>query len=255
MNLLPETSEILAVVERKTGTTVEFFADPALPVAASVKIANRNLPCHLLSFNPNKPEIDYHVAYGCGFILRLVECAPERRYVFAGVNAAESAVREQLARCLADKRLTLPPDALAHSAKQLYDALMTQLRSIPIGMRIDQWLWEQYPGLRELQRVSLAKQQQENVSVLNPQLAEITPPLVFSAIVSMNAVHALFCDRLLGQLFFAVAYRSAGFDILGDDLIKIWDATPSEATHDRDLVDAWAKQLEISGWYQWLPYK
>jgi hypothetical protein len=34
----------------------------------------------------------------------------------------------------------------------------------------------------------------------------------------------------------------------------LWEATPEAAENDRALVDGWAEQLEISGWYQWVPY-
>lgn len=253
MNFLPETKEILALVEQRTGKRVEFLAEPRLPVLAKVTIASEALPNHIITFNPNKQGIDYNIAYECGFILRLFANAPEERYQFASTALGRNAVRRKLESSKAIKRMKLPPNAIKQFADQIFDGLMTQLRSMPIGMRIDQWLWEQYSGLREAQRASLAKQQQENVQALNPQIVEITPPLVFAANATMNAAYALFCDHLLDRSLYAIAYRAAGFDVLGSDLLNLWQSVASDPQHDRELVDAWATKLNISDWYQWLP--
>lgn len=42
---------------------------------------------------------------------------------------------------------------------------------------------------------------------------------------------------------------------LGADLLSIYDAIRRDATHDRQLVDAWAKAIGMTGWYAWIPYK
>ena len=30
---------------------------------------------------------------------------------------------------------------------------------------------------------------------------------------------------------------------------------PNDAGHDRELVDAWAQAIGMTGWYAWTPYK
>ena len=46
---------------------------------------------------------------------------------------------------------------LAPIAKQMYDGMLVDLRSIPIGLRIAAWLADEYPELLELQRIRLPK--------------------------------------------------------------------------------------------------
>jgi len=129
---------------------------------------------------------------------------------------------------------------------------MTQLRSLPIGIRIDKWLWDAHPDLRELQKESIMRQQQDNVQTLGAQIREISPSDVFYANVAMNLAFAIFFDRLIGKDLYAVPYRSAGFENSGERLLEIESEIPPGAQHDRDLVDAWAEELEVSDWYQWI---
>ena len=70
----------------------------------------------------------------------------------------------------------------------------------------------------------------------------------------MNAAYAIFCERLLGKSQYVIPYRSVGFEERGRALLGLWDGLPSGARHDRELVDAWAKELEVSDWYRWVPF-
>jgi len=70
----------------------------------------------------------------------------------------------------------------------------------------------------------------------------------------MNAAYAIFCERLLGKSQYVIPYRSVDFEERGRALLGLWDGLPSGARHDRELVDAWAKELEVSDWYRWVPF-
>ena len=41
----------------------------------------------------------------------------------------------------------------------------------------------------------------------------------------------------------------------GAELLAISDSMSSKAAHDRELVNAWAGAIGMSGWYTWIPYK
>jgi hypothetical protein len=252
MNFLQDTQIILRLVEEKTGKPVEILPDPNLPVLAKVKIAKGLIPSHVLVYNPNKRGADYHIAYECGFILRQYENAPEDRYEFAATGSGRQSVRQALASNKKVRKMNLPDHVLKQFTDQIYDGLMTQLRSVPIGIRIDEWLWNEYSGLRELQLKSMQKQQQENVQVLSSETRTMVPAKIFSANSAMNAAYATFCDRLLEQDLYAVAYRSVGFENAGERLLNIYEKIPPDAIHDRGLVDAWGKELEIENWYKWM---
>jgi len=130
-------------------------------------------------------------------------------------------------------------------------ALMN-LRSYAIGTRIDQWVADAYPALRESQAAGMDALQQENLPLLSKRLGNLPIPV---ALLGPVAALALFADRLLGKSVYAIPYRAAGVLDLGAELMAITDATPPGAGHDRELVDAWAAAIGMTGWYGWTPYK
>ena len=254
VSILKETTEVLERVEEESGIPVEVTTDPSLPTLASIKIARAPVSHHVLTYNPTKPGVDYHIAYQCGFVLRLFENPPDERYEFGGTESGRQTVQELLTEQGGiAKKLKLPKATVKQLADQFFDGLLTQLRSVPIGMRIDRWIRETYPVLHEAQEASVDRQQRENAQALNPQIRQMTPPLVFSDNASMNAAYAIFSERLLGKSQYVIPYRSVGFEERGRALLGIWDELPSDARHDRELVDAWAEELELSDWCRWVP--
>lgn len=251
--LTDDARNVLEEVEGKTGKPVEVLPDPGLQTYATIKTARGDVPAHVLTYNPNKPGVDYHVAYQCGFILRLFDNPPEERFEFTGNRAGRETVRELVAEGVA-KRMRLPKATAEQLTDQFFDGLLTQLRSYPIGMRIDKWIRDTYPALHDAQNDSIDRQQQDNVQVLSPQIKQMTPSVIFSSNASMNAAYALFCERLLSASQYFIPYRSAGFKKPARTLLALWDELPMDARHDRELVDAWGKELGVSGWYQWVTF-
>jgi hypothetical protein len=255
MNFIEETRAIIELVEQKTDRRVEILPDRSLKVLARVTMARGSAPVHLLSYNPSARGIDYLIAYQCGYILRLFENPPDGRYDFAANDSGRRAVQNTMAANKKVRKMGLPEPAIRQFATQLYDGLMTQLRSAPIGMRIDKWLWDEYPALRDQQKASVTKQQQDNIQGLSPDIRAIAPETVFKGNAGMNAAYAILCDELLDQELFVIPYRSVGYEDLGAHLLDIWEEVPADATHDRELVDAWAGELGLSQWYRWVPFE
>jgi hypothetical protein len=57
------TKSVLRQVEDLSGKPVEFVADDELPVMATMQIARRGAPCHLLRYRPGVGPIDYLVVH------------------------------------------------------------------------------------------------------------------------------------------------------------------------------------------------
>ena len=182
MSILEETNEVIERVEEESGIPVEVTTDPSLPTLASIKIARPPATHHVLTYNPTKPGVDYHVAYQCGFVLRLFENPPGKRYEFGDTESGRRAVQELLTEQGGiARKLRLPKETVKQLADQFFDGLLTQLRSVPIGMRIDRWIRETYPALHGAQEASVDRQQRDNAQALNPQIRQMTPPWSFRA--------------------------------------------------------------------------
>lgn len=193
MDLRPETQEILRKVEELTETPVEVVEDANQSHLARITRARGEVPFHLLRVNPSLGEPDYLIVYECGFILRLYNTSPEERREFAGTAQGRTDVERLVKK--AGQTAQLPDAVKADVAQQLLDGLLTQLRSYPIGMRIDSWIHETFPHLDLLQRDAIARQQKDNLAVLQPKIRALAPKPIYDANVSMNAAYATFCDQ------------------------------------------------------------
>jgi hypothetical protein len=254
MTLAPETQAILDSIADVSGKPIQFLPDAHLPVLSRITRARGNAPSHILTYRPDATGLDYVVAFEATFTLRIYQTPESERYDFAGNDKGRAAVRKMLSEPGGVvKKMGLPLATADALASQFYDGLMTQLRSMPIGIRIDEWIHETYPGLRAAQRASIDAQQRQNAQVLSPQIRQMAPPTIYNPNVAMNAAYARFADRLLENPAYSVPYHSAGFLEGGEKLLAIMESIPSDAVHDRALVDAWAEELGINDWVQWLP--
>ena len=256
MNLSADTQQIVDQLEQTTSKPVHLLPDPALPVHATIKAAKGSAPAHFLPYKPGLPGVDYAIAFQCAFLLRIYQVAIDSRFDFSSEKQGRDSVYKSLSGPNGTlKPYNLPDAAIQTVTDQVFDGLMTQLRSLPIGMRVDAWLREHYPGLDAEQEQSFAAQQAIAAQALSPNVRNMMPPTIFSATAAMNAAYALFCDRLLDRPLYGVAYRSTGFADRGQALLDLWDQLPPDAEHDRALVDAWGNELGLTDWYRWLPWQ
>lgn len=249
-NLRPETLGIVQRVEAVSGCPVEFQPDSSLNIQATLQKARDGADAHVLRYKPGSGPLDYWVAYQCGYALRFFNLPPDQRFDFVatGEGAGDAATLLTTGLVLPDADLARVP-MFAHQIEQW--ALVTLL-SYPVGMRVDQWLYNEFPALRDVQREGTHQMQQENLRLLSMSMGRLTVPV---PLLGMPAAYALLADQLLGTGMYAIAYRAAGVLGMGETLRDSGAAVPQGPEHDRALIDAWAQALGVSSWYAWRPYK
>lgn len=248
-NLGKVAKTILKRVEESTGKSIQFLRDEKLSVLSTLQMARHGAEFHVLRYKPTDEPLDYIVAFQAGFVLRLFENEPDRRFDFSpNANA-----QKQVEVLVAAGQALSPQDskAMPSFSKLIAQWSLMNLRSLPIGMRIDRWISTEYPELKELQKSGIATQQQQNMDVLGHRLGKLIVP---TPLLGPNAAYALFADRLLGSESFSVPYEAMGLLAHGKELMGIWDSTPANATGDCHLVDQWANACGMACWYDWLPY-
>ena len=142
MSLRGVTRSIISRVQMVSGCPVVVNEDASLKTLASSRIARGANRIHAITYNPSAvKEPDYLISYQCGFILRLFEIPESDRIDLAGTTDGKQIVYRLLtAPDGPGKKLKLSPDVITTLRDQLFDALMQQLRSIPIGFRVDSWI-------------------------------------------------------------------------------------------------------------------
>ena len=255
MNLSEITRNVLRLVETRSGIPVHVEADPSLPgtTLAKVVMARGALSLHRVTYRSDgSAPPDYLICQQAGFILRFFDTPPDQRFDFAAATEGKAAI-ERMVKVHPVAR-ALPPNALPQLCQILCDGLLSHLRSIPVGMRVDRWLAADYPGLAELQKASVLRQLQDAAATLAPQHRQVTPQKIYDATQAINAAFALFWAGRLNQPQLALPFKSAGCLQAGQELLAFWESTPDVAENDRTIVDGWAEKLGIAGWHQWVPY-
>lgn len=249
-SFLPETKQLLERLESLSERRVEFVRRDDLSVLATLQIARNGATAHLLHYRPSKEPIDYVVCHQVGIVLRMFELPDNERMDFASDNRGEKVLQEMLSASgslsKTDKEL------LPAFSKMLNGWALMQIRSIPIGMRVDAWLQASFPKLREQIAQGIAIQQQMNADILSQRVGNLTVPPIQLA---PPAAYALFADRSLGTGRYSIPFEAAGALADGKILLTLFDTIPDDPSHDRQLVDAWAEELGMAGWYKWILYK
>lgn len=249
MSLLDCTRRMLALAEELSGRPVQVQEDPSLRVLATVKMARGIAPMHLISYRPVRGRTpDYHICYQCGFIIRLFKTPPNARFDLAQSPDASRYMDSLLAN------RSLPP--YIRDVKEMFmSGLLTQLRSVPVGLRIDDSLWATCPDLRGEQTASCRLQLQDNAQVLAPTVRHSFPKKVVAANTAINAAYALFWGAKLNEQSVSLPYRSIGAVAEGKALLDTFHGISLDPSSDCELVDKWADQLGLAGWYVWEPYR
>ena len=255
MSLQQVTQEVLRAVEETTGRPVVVQADPSLgTVLAKLTMARGSAAAHLVTYNPLAGAVDYIICSHCGFLLRMFQVPQSERFSLAGSWRGRKEIEKLITEHLRQKNLSFPKEIRSKMVEQFFGGIIQQLRSVPIGLRVDAWIHQNYPLLIEQQKQAIDRQLNDNTTSLRPDVRQIAPAKVFEANVGMNAAFALFWSRTWNDTLVNVPYKSSGHLATGEKLLGLWDEIPSEPASDKNLIDAWGTHVGLTGWYDFVPY-
>lgn len=236
----------LDTLEQLGSKPVVLQENAQLPNQAKIHIASAVEPAHVLTYQSSAAaELPYLVCFQCGLAERALQAAPDERF-----NVASTSESYSFVQTLVSQMNLIPQHSVATYSQMIADGLGTQLRSMPIGIRVDRMLYQSHPELREMQKVIAERQLKESAGCLHPAIKAMAPELFFRASVGMNAAFALEWSRLWGDGTHVVPYRLAGHLGIGEKLLELLDSVPVSPTHDRELVTMWAKLLGVEHLYQ-----
>ena len=254
-HLRQTTLDLLDLVQTVSGYPAVVSPNPGLETTATLRMARGSVAVHSIEYNPDLvAEPDYYVAVQCGQILRFFAPHPAERMDLAFSAHGLAAVNELVLRDAATRLPGVTTDAAQGFASRIYNGLMQQLRSMPVELRVEEWIREAYPEFVEVQRAAVLRQLEENARSLSPSVRSMSPPRVFKATVAMNAAAAQFWAGTYLMPDLVKPYAREGLAGDGANLLALWRKVPPEATHDREIIDDWAHSLKVGGWYDWVPY-
>lgn len=255
-SLLPETRRLLRDVEERTVRPVEVRADAAIRERgrAIYVVTDPDRSRHLVLYDPQfEPFIDHLMAHECGHILRFAQANPEDRRVPAMTRERRAIAIHQLMPELAGLlRAGFPGGALSELLSIWLSGTIAQLSDTPSDIRIERWLWSEYPGLHEAQRASLLDQVRTLHLVLRRPVEEVTPRSLWVASNAMNFALVSAVSEFLGRPDLLRPYQLSPSRRLGEELLAMVEATPDRGlSTDRELSERWAERLGCRDWLEW----
>lgn len=218
---------------------VDVRGDQSLKTLAKVSPARGQATFHSLVYRPNAVGLNYVIAFQLGFLIRNFRCPEGERYQVV-------AEQDHFTQAKEDFDLERFPPAVA---KQLFDSLIVQLRSMSVGDRVDQWIIEDYPEFIPEQEASVKGQLKENQKALAPEIKKAFPGKILKANLAMSAAHARVWSERLDDARYGLAYKAAGHGEIAGKLVACWKQIPASPESDKDLIEAWAKELALDRYF------
>jgi hypothetical protein len=247
-----EVADLLRrTVQAESGRTVVVLSDPSIQSTATVCVQDPATPMYTLRYAPAlESELPYLVAFECMMLLRTVRADAGFRFDVVSTAKMGREVHLLVAEHLRKTHPGIADSLVTQAAGQLGNGLGVQLRSMPIAIRVDDFLRGEYPMLAEMQQVNVERQLQNAMQSLGTAVRNFAPPRLLDASSAMNCAFAMFWGRTWNRPELAVPFLSAGFGAIGTKLLELVSSIGSTPNGDRQLVEQWTSLLSLGEWYQ-----
>jgi|GEM_PF-2694077 len=238
-------------VEEKTGYPVALTEEPGLGYDSITRFATADRPYHEISFVPEYRGFALHfLTVGMRKALRFWDVPEDERYVPA--SRADATLPEDLHAELLDKipaQRGLDVDMLT---RFLYSGTVRQLISVPGDVRVEREVAELVPDHRDDQRAYLERQVRDLEPHFSAEIEAFAPARLYAATTGMNVVLAEELADIAG-LEPPTYVAESSHRALGHTLRARLNAEEEPGyAGDRNVTDAWAKELGLEGWFEWV---
>ena len=258
---LAELRQVMDAYTSRTGIPIELQRDDSLTTPAKVELAWRyGRGSHNIKHKdlPRATHV-YLLAHEFEHILLEEQSrAAGRSRAFASNTARKQQIERSLDKDLRRlrNRRGFPAHAIEDYVAFVIDGQINQLYNMPLDLVIDSRIHDAYPFLHDSQIAFIAGEQEQNQRLLTDrQMREMAPARIYQANLALNAVQALLLVEFSeGATAYAAPYRPAGVLPTAQRLFAFWRQTMADFQpgDERDLVDAFARELKMEDWYTWV---
>jgi hypothetical protein len=256
LDLIAPVKEILDKVKQTTSKEIQFVEKDDLTTYAALRMARKNMPAHIIFVKKEHDEIINHlIAHECGHVLALFGVPEEKRLIAITNDQIKLSALSEIETEIQELSTVLSFDRLAQVVNLWYIGIFRQVTNFPPDIMIEKWLYNNYPGLRQYQLMSIKKQRQEALAGLSTEVVKITPPTFLDLSNIMN--YAFF--RILGFHFginFIKPYNNTKYIGSGKKLTSLTEAEYID-NYDGDIqmINKWANFLKLSNWFGWAGFE
>lgn len=214
------------------------------------------MPSHLLFYREDKGNIlDHLIAHECGHIYRMWDVPPEDRKIPATNDENRHLALTQIEGDIAKLTKVFPVEQLNQLASMWFNGIIQQVTNIPEDIRIEKWIFDNYPDLRRSQVVSIDRQMKESVQVLSKRIEDISPKKIYDASNHINCSFAISMESLIGKKYTA-PYRNTSYLELGRKLADLVIRSDDKGYKQGiEIIDQWTELLGLKGWFYWIDFE
>jgi hypothetical protein len=196
IELFDAVKRILSEVEKETGKAVILKEDNSISYFAIAKTARSNMPNHFILYKAIHEDILNHlIAHECGHLIRTSKEKINRLIPCSDYETNQKAFEDVFRKSL----IRLSIETLKKVIPMWTGGLITQVTSMPEDVRIETWIYNNYPELRAAQKESIQKQIDQVKKGLETEYAKMIPKFVFDAsgIISYFYIRSL--EDIIGE--------------------------------------------------------
>jgi hypothetical protein len=236
----------------KTGYPFIVEEWPALEFDSELKLGSAERPFHLLRYlRAYRDFFPHFLVNACYKILRTWDCPPEDRFQPASQEKRGLDREDFLELC--EKIPPMPDEELLALSQFIAQGIVRQLLSFPVDLRVEKEIAEGLAEHRALQDAYLERQVADFLPTLNEEIRKFSPERLYRASTAMNIAFAEEAGVISGTVPDS-QFRTHPSRPLAERLLDyLRSVQDGGAPGDRAVIDAWARELGMEGWFGWVP--
>lgn len=248
-------NDYLHKLEFEWDIKIKAIADETISTAAKMELAeNYGRDHHLVRYKPAYPFREHLMMHELVHIQFMMEARKEN------TNQLFVSTPEGKKQFISDNRkwiekmnkMKMTEETISKVISDLFDGINRQLFNTPIDLFIEDFLYNEYPGLRPYQFLSLFNLLNEGIhAVTEKNIVELSPGMVLRCSKILNIVTALHFKDLYGLdltgVFKATKDESDTANTLYAEFLEYRD--DREPGEEYELIENWGKDLKLDKYF------
>jgi hypothetical protein len=244
--------EVVGLTKEVTGKDLDFRLLVNLNTDGITKIARERMPNHVLKIKESSLfRVNHIIVHECGHILRMAQADPAERVVpSSNAETAEKALSD-----LKTEMLALPEAARNELHELWTTGLISQLVNLPVDVRIERWIYNNYPAFREIQIKSLAVDVHNCLLGLSDKIRRNTIESIFNKSNAMVYAYLRGIKTVTGEDYTAEFKKYPDIKKTGRKLYRCLESEDEGFAQDVKTINTWAEILKIKEWFIWIGFE
>lgn len=254
LQLCSDTQRIIKQVKEISKKNIVFRENNSLNTYAIAKIARSRMPEHIIYYrSDHKGILNYIIAHECGHIIRI--CNEKRRKLMPYSDSATT--KKAISDIEKNSKNEYPEEIKAKIYPMLINGIITQLTSIPEDIRIEKWIYNNYPEIKSFQKDALIKQCKDISATITEKTRALVPEILYKGSGVINYLYLKSLEDIIpsdtlkemnNKNFYQTAIN------IYNEVIKIMDREDS-LSNSIDISDHISSLLGFEGWYKWKDFE